>query len=72
MYFSAEPPKLTLMRAPGTATRASRSCCSTACFLTPPRSERGVRFRVSVALRTSGLPLPMNGSAPVAPPPTVV
>jgi hypothetical protein len=60
------------MRAPGTATRASRSWASIACLDTPPRSLRGVMLIVSTALRTSEVPAGMNGSAPVLPPPMAV
>jgi hypothetical protein len=71
-YFSLEPPKPTLTRAPGSAASASRSSCSMVCLVTPPRSSRGVRLIVSVALRTSAAPPGANGSAPVLPPPTAV
>ena len=72
MYFSLEPPKPTLTRAPGMTASASRSRLSTACLVTPPRSPRGVRLSVSVACRTSGTPPIANGSPPVLPPPTAV
>ena len=70
--FSDEPPKPTFTRAPGSSARASRNCASTACFLTPWRSPRGVMLIVRVATRTSDAPPTMNGSAPVLPPPMAV
>ena len=76
-YFSLLWPKPTLMRAPGSTASACRNSPSMACLLTPCssplRSPRGVRFSVSVALRTSGRPLPGSKVLPpVAPPPTAV
>ena len=57
MYFSSEPPRPTLMRAPGNgAERVAQLAARSTCLLTPPRSPRGVRLSVSVALRTSAAP----------------
>ena len=56
-YFSLPPPSPTLTSTPGITLSAVRKRRSMACLLTPPRSLRGVRFRVSVALRTSACPL---------------
>jgi hypothetical protein len=73
MYFSPlEPPKPTLSWAPGMTASASRNWRSTSCLVVPERSPRGVRFSVSVALRTSAAPRGMNGSLPEAPPPMAV
>ena len=52
-YFSDEAPRPTLTRAPGSTSSAWRSCASTACLLTPPRSSRWVMLIVRTALRTS-------------------
>ena len=71
-YFSLEPPKPTLTRAPGSTSSAVRNWVSIACLLTPLRSPRGVMLMVRVALRTSAAPPGANGSAPVLPPPTAV
>ena len=51
-------PRPTLIWAPGISDNARRRRCSICCLVTPARSPRGVRFSVSVALRTLGRGLP--------------
>ena len=71
-YFSLEPPSPIFSRTPGRASSASRNSRSTACFFKPPRSPRGVRLMVRVALRASATPAPAKGSPPALPPPIAV